>query len=229
MEEGILDLNIPMNYRREVLPPPGQGPQFDPWNRFIRRHQYRRQAAIGTGLYLNAVDENAAQIARALAPDADGGRVAGWVGFSYRTPDILVDQRRRPPEVGRAELARALTTFRTFDVTREVDLNLVRAPVFPTPVPVPAMSWKLAPATGHLYGSVVNPDGSPADQIAVELYDSDGRLAASRLTTGTGWIGFVDLRPGSYTLAVSAVPGTRPLGITISPGRLAPAAIVLGR
>lgn len=229
MEEGILDLNIPMNYRRQVPPPPDQGPQFDPWNRFIRQHQYRRRAAIGTGIYLNSVDENTEQIRRALAPEPDGLWAAGWVGFSYRTPDILADQRRRPPEVGRAELARALTTFRTFDVTREVDLNLVRVPLFPTPVPVSAMPWKLAPVTGHLYGSVVNPDGSPADQFAVELYDSDGRLIASRLTTGTGWIGFVDLRPGDYTLMVSAVPGTRPIGITISPGRLAPAAIVLGR
>lgn len=229
MEEGILDLNIPMNYRREVPPPPGQGPQFDPWNRFIRGHQYRRQAAIGTGIWLNSVDENAAQIRRALTPDPDGARAAGWVGFSYRTPDILADQRRRPPEAGRAELAAALTTFRGFDVMREVDLDLVRVPVFPTPVPVVAMSWKLAPALGHLHGAVVHPDGTPADQVVVALHDGDGRLVASRLTTGTGWIGFVDLPPGDYVLTVPAVPGTRPLGVTIRPGRVAPAALVLGR
>lgn len=228
MEEGILDLNIPMNYRREVLPPPGQGPQFDPWNRFIRTQQHRRQAAIGTALYANSVEENVAQIRRALFPDPGERPAAGWVGFSYRTPDMLVEQRRRTPEMARDELARALTTFRTFDVLREVDLGQTRVPVFPTPVPVPPMPWKLVPEAGHLHGAVVRADGTPADQIMVALYDTDGRLVASHLTTGTGWIGFVDLAPGDYTLAAAGAPAGTAIPVTIRAGRVSPAALVLG-
>jgi hypothetical protein len=230
MEEGILDLNIPMNYRREVLPPPGQLPQFEPWNRFIKDHQYNRQAAIGTALYLNSVDENVAQIRRALTPNPTARNAAGWVGFSYRTPDVLVNQRRRPPEAGRAELAQALTTFRTYDVMREYDLSLVRAPVFPSPAAVPPMAWKLTPTTGHVQGVVVSRDGSGADQVRVDLYDATGTLVSSRRTTGTGWFGFVDLLPGNYTLAVTGAAETAgPTGITVAAGRVTPISFVLGR
>ena len=230
MEEGILDLNIPMNYRREVLPPPGQLPQFEPWNRFIKDHQYNRQAAIGTALYLNSVDENVAQIRRALTPTPSGRNAAGWVGFSYRTPDVLVNQRRRSPEEGRAELTRALTESRAFDVTREYDFNLIRAPVFASPVPVPPMSWKLVPRTGHVHGVVVSRDGSGADQVRVDLYDAAGTLVTSRRTTGTGWFGFVDLLPGNYTLAVTGAAETAgSTSITVAAGRVTPVSLVLGR
>jgi uncharacterized lipoprotein YddW (UPF0748 family) len=219
MEEGILDLNIPMNYRRRAPGVPGQPEMFDVWNTFIRDHQYRRQAAIGTGLYLNTVEDSLTQIRGALGTNPGGRGAAGWVGFSYRTPDRLVNERRRAPEYARAELAAGLSA----------PGEPARTPLFPTSVPVPPMRWKLTPTTGHLRGAIVTAEGAPADQILVELYDAEGNLVAARRTTGTGWIGFVDLAPGSYRLAAAGRAGVQSsLSVTVVAGQVAPAALVLG-
>ncbi|MDR7452442.1 MAG: family 10 glycosylhydrolase [Armatimonadota bacterium] len=215
MEEGILDLNIPMNYRRHQIPPPGQRSMYEEWNRFATDHQYARQAAIGTALYLNPVEDSVAQIRQALASRPDGRSAAGWVGFSYRTPDALVNQRQRSPEYARADLARALTV---------ADPDPNRAPLFAAPVPVPPMPWKLAPATGHIYGAAATPNG-PADQVLIELYDATGKLVASQRTNGRGWFGFVDLSPGGYSVAAGGVSTM----ITVSAGRVAPVSLVLRR
>jgi len=216
MEEGIIDLNIPMNYRREPLPPPpGQPSMFGEWSRFAVNQQHARQVAIGTALYLNPVEDSIAQIRQALAPRPDGTRASGWVGFSYRTPDLLVNQRRRSPEYARADLARALTT---------ADPDPGRAPLFGSPAVVPPMSWKLAPSTGHIHGAIVTSQGTPADQVPVNLHDAaTGAHIASRPTTGSGWFGFVDLRPGAYAVAAGAATAA----ITVTAGRITPVALVL--
>jgi uncharacterized lipoprotein YddW (UPF0748 family) len=223
MEEGILDLNIPMNYRRRTPGMAGQPEMFEVWNAFIRHHQYRRQAAVGTGLYLNAVDDSLAQVHSVLEPSPDGRRTAGWVGFSYRTPDRMVNERRRAPEYARAELTAALTTT-------PWGADALQVPPFPTPVPVPAMSWKRSPTTGHLHGAVAKADGSPADQMLVELYDEAGQLVGSQRTNGTGWMGFVDLAPGTYHLKTAGpAAGEASASVTVVAGRVAPAALVLRR
>jgi len=230
MAEGILDLNIPMNYRRRTPPPPGQRAMFDVWNAFIKDHQYDRQAAIGTALHMNTVDDSIAQIRMAIAPTPTGRNAAGWVGFSYRTPDIFVNQRIRPAEAARAELTRALTTSPGPSVLREYDLDADLGPIFPALAPVPAMPWKLSPPTGAVHGSVTTQDGSPADQVWVRLSDANGALVASRLTTGTGWIGFVDLRPGTYMLtATGPTGGVATTAVTVPAGRVATASLSLGR
>jgi hypothetical protein len=200
---------------------------FDVWNAFIRNHQYRRQAAVGTGLYLNTVDDSLAQVRRVLEPNRDGRRTAGWVGFSYRTPDRLVNERRRAPEYARAELTAALTTAPWAALPQPAS---IRTPPFLTPVPVPPMTWKLSPTTGHLHGAVVRADGSPADQTLVELYDDAGQLAGSQRTNGTGWMGFVDLAPGTYHLKTAGLAaGEASASVTVVAGRVAPAALVLRR
>jgi len=235
IEEGILDLNIPMNYRRRTPGPPGQREMFEVWNAFIRDHQYRRQTAIGTGLYLNTVDDSLVQIRGALATTAGGRGGAGWVGFSYRTPDRLVNERRRAPEYARAELAAALTTVPwaaplTAAPPGTAASGSILTPPFAGPVPVPPMPWKLSPTTGHLRGAAVMANGTPADQVQVDLYDVRQRLVASRRTTGSGWFGFVDLAPGAYRLAAAGPGGAQAsASVTVVAGQVAPAALVLGR
>jgi uncharacterized lipoprotein YddW (UPF0748 family) len=225
MEEGILDLNIPMNYRRRTPGPARQPEMFDVWNAFVRDHQYRRHAAIGTGLYLNTVDDSLAQIHSAMAANTNGRAAAGWVGFSYRTPDRPVNELRRAPEYARAELSAALTAAPWASAP-----GATLTPPFSTPVSVPPMTWKMSPTTGHLRGAVVKADGAPADQIQVDLYDAGGGLIASRRTTGTGWIGFVDLTPGTYLLKVAGPPGEPASApVMVGAGQVAPAALVLRR
>src|SRR5262249_52317613 len=70
MQEGILDLNIPMNYRREQLAtePNNFRRMYEEWSDFAKDHQYNRQAAVGTALYLNPIEDSITQIRKALAP-----------------------------------------------------------------------------------------------------------------------------------------------------------------
>jgi hypothetical protein len=50
------------------------------------------------------------------------------------------------------------------------------------------------------------------------------------LTTGTGWIGFVDLRPGTYMLtATGPTGGVATTAVTVPAGRVATASLFLGR
>jgi hypothetical protein len=229
MKEGILDLNIPMNYRREqaAAEPNNFRRMYEEWNDFIKDHQYNRQAAVGTALYLNPIQDSVIQIRKALLPSPAGNLARGWVGFSYHTPDALVDDRRRPPEEARMELSRALTQPGDDGA---VTTPPSREPLFAFPVPTPSMSWKLAPATGHLRGTVTTPEGAAADQHLVNLYDAaTNALVASRRTDGSGWFGFVDLSPGTYRVGVEASADAGPASapVTVIAGRVTPVALAL--
>lgn len=231
MEEGILDLNIPMNYRRaQAVTAPDQRPMYEVWADFIKDHQYNRHAAIGTALYLNPVEASLEQIRKALSSSPAGRRSQGWVGFSYRFADLLVNERRRQPEESRFELAWALTLPAGDYLLSEYDLT--RAPIFAVPVSIPVMPWKLQPATGHLQGVLRIAEGTAADQVRVDLYEAaTNTLVASRRTGGSGWFGFVDLRPGEYLLSVDASPSMRTLSavITVVAGQVTPVSLILLR
>ena len=228
MQEGILDLNIPMNYRREqaATEPNNFRRMYEEWSDFAKDHQYNRQAAVGTALYLNPIEDSVIQIRKALAPSPAGNLGVGWVGFSYHTPDTLVNDHRRPPEEARLELSRALTQA---DQTPS-STAATPEPVFASAVSAPSMPWKAAPASGHLRGTVTTPKGSAADQYTVHLYDAaTNTLVASRRTDGTGWFGFVDLNPGRYRVRVEAPgeAGTASASIPVIAGRVTPLALAL--
>lgn len=201
MQEGILDINMPMNYKREHCTQDGPGcfgnqrRMYEEWNEFIKDNQYERQAVIGAAVYLNYIPNTVTQVRKALAPSAAGNYAIGWIAYSYRTPDAIAnaDQSKGPAQ--RAELIRALTQPSEHDP--------ILPPVFAEPAPVPGVPWKDQPAKGHLMGTIITPGGVPFDQISVYLYDAETDvLIASRVTDGTGWFGFVDLAPGRYKLQV---------------------------
>ncbi|MCG8349005.1 MAG: family 10 glycosylhydrolase [Chloroflexales bacterium] len=197
MEEGILDLNMPMNYKREhfTTEPNNQQRMYEEWNEFIKDHQYERQAVIGSALYLNYVEGSVAQIRKTQTPSAAGNTAHGWVGYSYRTPDAETNTGTRPGDASRAELIRALTAPSEYDP--------LTPPVFANAAAIPGMPWKAQATSGHIKGVVQNPDGAPFDQVRVYLYDPRHRtIVDSRLTDGSGWFGFVDLEPGRYRLVV---------------------------
>jgi uncharacterized lipoprotein YddW (UPF0748 family) len=192
MREGIVDLNIPMAYKRDA--DAGQRRQYDEWNEYAKEQQYARQAAIGSALYLNAIDASVRQVRIALAPGTASGRSAvGWVGYSYRNPDDAAAAGTRSGATSRAELVRALTQPGAYDAV---------APVFAEPARVPAMPWKAAPTTGLIRGT------TGLAHAAVELRDASGRAVRSTTTDASGWFGFVDVAPGTYTIVAGGTSYT---------------------
>lgn len=75
LAEGIIDLALPMNYDRER--DETQRLWYDQWLEWEKDHQYRRQVAIGPGIYMNRIEESLEQIRRAQAPSRQGNRRGG--------------------------------------------------------------------------------------------------------------------------------------------------------
>ena len=232
MEEGILDLNIPMNYKREhfTTEPNNQRRMYEEWNEFARDQQFERSTAIGAAIYLNFVAGSVTQVRKALTPNANGNSAIGWVGYSYRTPDCYANgplpaspecAPKQSGDLSRAELTRALTLPSEYDT--------VVPPVFSTTATVPTMSWKTAPTRGHLAGTVKTNTGIAIDQILVEVRDPEtDAIVMSRLTDGLGYVAFIDLAPGRYKVFVAddaRVTGKRVQLVNLSAGAVARFAI----
>jgi len=204
MREGIVDLNVPMVYKRDANA--DQQRQFREWNEYAKEQQYARHAAIGTALYLNEIDASVRQIRTALAVGTASGRsAAGWVGYSYRNPDTAAAASTRSGAASRAELVKALTQTSAYDPTTP--------PVFAQPARVPAMPWRTS--TGIVRGTAASAHAS------VELRDAAGRALRTTTTDATGWFGFVDLAPGAYTV----VAGTMTYSATVTAGAVAMATV----
>jgi uncharacterized lipoprotein YddW (UPF0748 family) len=224
MEEGILDLNIPMNYKREFCtggPIPGcfggfsQQAWYEHWNDFAKDHAYGRQVAIGSAVYLNSISDSVIQARKALAPSTAGNPSHGWVAYSYRTPDALTNTGQRSGDASRAELTRALTQPSEYDT--------VTPPVFAEPATVPVMPWKAQPTTGHVLGTARTASGAALDQVRVDLYDAEtDAFVGSHLTDGSGIFGFVDLEPGRYKALLDgeAVHGRRVTVVSVEAGEV---------
>lgn len=217
LQEGIVDLAIPMNYKRDavVAEPGNQRRMFDEWSEFAKDNQFRRQTAIGSALYLNEIGDSIRQVRNALAPSAVGNSAVGWVGYSYRTPDAQTNAGTRSAAASRALLAQALTQPSTFDA--------VTPPVFGSAVAVPSMPWKAAPTLGHVRGTLRDDGGAAVPDRAVTLLsDASGAVIRTQTTDGTGWFGFVDLAPGRYRVS----SGARSATVDVTAGAVATAALV---
>jgi uncharacterized lipoprotein YddW (UPF0748 family) len=79
LEEGILDIAIPMNY----FPDSTMASDFDHWIEFEKNHRYGRHVIIGMGNYLNSLDESLAQIGRARTRSQSGARADGVSVYVY--------------------------------------------------------------------------------------------------------------------------------------------------
>jgi uncharacterized lipoprotein YddW (UPF0748 family) len=80
LEEGILDLGCPMNYKTS-------NSSFTSWTSFIRERQYNRASAIGMGWYLNTVSNTITQIGLAREASTGGLKAVGVLGYSYAVPN----------------------------------------------------------------------------------------------------------------------------------------------
>ncbi len=195
LEEGILDLAVPMNYDREYLPPQDQ--YFRNWIEWEKDHQYGRGVVVGQGAWLNYITGTLTQTHAVLAPSQAGNEALGinFYSYAHTNKDDL-----RP----NAEFYAALSQPSPYG-----------EPPFPTWVEPPTLTWKVAPTTGHLLGWAIGPAG-PLDRAIVTL---SGPQARTLTTDGNGFFGAVDLLPGTYT--VTLPPPATSLRATVQPGRVA--------
>jgi uncharacterized lipoprotein YddW (UPF0748 family) len=147
MEEGILDVNMPMTYYDDSL----YAGYFDNWIAYEKSHKYDRHLSIGLGGYLNTFSNVFVQLEQTRT--AAGGFLAdGQQIYSYAVPYSGGD--------GQAAAFAA---------------NLV-AGFYPTVVDVPEMPWKSTPSQGHLAGTVLDCGGQAAlDGATVSMTGSESR------------------------------------------------------
>lgn len=201
MEEGILDLNIPMNYFRQSVS--SYALAYTNWSNFAKDHKFNRQVAIGPGIYLNSIAGSIQQMRQTRQATAAGRRADGVVGYSYKATNSN--------GVSRATFINALVSPSGHDT--------VNPPIFAEPANPPVMTWKTQPATGHLKGFVTTEQGEALDGATVRV---EGNGTRSRANDATGFYGFVDLAPGEYTVMAS-FPGheTRSHTFTVTAGQVA--------
>lgn len=192
IEEGIVDTVATMNYKREYLA--DQAKMFTEWTQATLEYQGDRQNVVGPALYLNDLAGNVAQ---AKAVRAAG---LGWVGYSYANA---------------SRTATASTSATTKRTERDLLQSALRDSLFPEPAAVPDMTWKTAPTTGHLTGTVRNADRA-LDQVALTVRAAGIESADVRnvRTDGSGWFGVLDLAPGKYVVAVTE-PGLVACDVTV--------------
>ncbi|NOT62489.1 MAG: family 10 glycosylhydrolase [Acidobacteria bacterium] len=246
MEEGILDLNVPMNYKREHTA--SNVPLLDTWAEYLKNHSYDRVTAHGLGVYLNSIEGTLRQIRKAVAPSARGNLSSGVVFFSHANtneavtanPLSLPTANRDTPRRSFAEFAAALTTGKSVDgATLYEDTAANPNAVFAQVASAPVLSWKANPMTGHLMGKVLAETSLiPFDSVEVTItragdgtpHPVRGRLQVKTPTDGNGFYGAVDLAPGQYVVAFTPMSGVRfnaPSLFTIETGRVTEADIRL--
>ena len=201
-EEGILDIAIPMNYKRETT----QAGLFDTWNEWIKNHQYNRAALIGLGAYLNSIEATLRQTRRSLAPSATGKTAPGVVFYAMANTNDAVTANpfsippgQNTPKRPFEEFASGLTTGKSVNgATFYEDPAANPTPVFSLPANVPVFPWKAAPTKGHLMGFAKRDDNTPLDTAAVTIKNLETNAVRLTATDGGGFYGGVDLTPGPY-------------------------------
>lgn len=187
MEEGILDINMPMTYYDDAVYPA----YFDNWIAYEKSHKYGHHLSIGLGAYLNTMSNVLVQIDATRTPY--GGHLAeGQQLYLYAVPYSGGDGQ-----------AAAFAD------------DLVGS-VHSTAVGVPDMPWKSAPALGHLRGTVQDCAGVAAlDGATVSVTgpesrsmttDGTGFYAFVDLAPGSYGVSvtYPDLSPGASSAGVAA-------------------------
>ncbi len=173
LEEGILDLGLPMNYFREL----SNAAYLNHWLEFEKDHQYGRAIVPGLGVYLNSVQDALAQVERAGAASKAGHRVPGVNFYSY----AATNNASRP----NADFFRAIAAAGDAGAPPWM-------PWLAQPARGRVYGW-LTVAPGAAWLS----DGA---EILIES-DSSGRVART-VTDATGFFGAVELTPDRYRVRV---------------------------
>ncbi len=228
LEEGILDLAIPMNYFQEFNP--RSRDWYNGWTEWQKDHTYGRQVVSGVGAYMNYLEDTLAQISRALTPSTAGGRLAGTAVYAYAATHLYGNgdyngpagqNLPRQPYRYNAEtndwLFR-LTTQPAWYYEPALRQQISVQPVFPGSAPVPPLPRLGQPTAGHVVGVALDAQGGPRDGIPVAL--SGPGLQLYTETDGSGWYGFAHVPPGPYTLQIGYWPLRQTHTIEVEAGRL---------
>lgn len=183
MEEGILDVNRPMNYFREF--DSVQASDFRKWTQFAANEKYNRHVIIGPGIYLNSVADGIKQMRYTRTTTSLGKKVDGICGYDYGTPNN--------------QGVSLSTTLNAWIAPSSYDS--ITPPIFSQKVAVPSMPWKTSPTRGHLKGFISG--GSSGNYLDGASVSISGPVNRSFISDGTGFFGSVDLPTGSYTLNAS--------------------------
>src|SRR5262245_57011444 len=203
-EEGILDIAMPMNYKREHSATEFQ--QYERWSEWAKNHQYNRAVLIGDGGLVNGIEGSLRQGRRALAPSSAGNSALGLIFYSMATSNVAVTANpfsipagQNTPARPFAEFASGLTTGKSVDgATLYEDPATNPTPVFALPATIPTLAWKASPTVGHLMGFAKRSDGTPLDTATVTIENLDTQDTREGATDGGGFYGGVDLNPGRY-------------------------------
>lgn len=222
-EEGILDIAIPMNYKREHLP--AQATQFQQWNEWTRNHQYNRSALIGLGNFINPIEGTLRQVRSSLQPSTTTGNSAlGVVFFSMAnsnsvatngiTATAITNPFALPPSITPVrtfpEFASGLVTGGSVSGTIRYESAATNpVAIFAEPATIPVHSWKVAPTKGHLMGFARRADNTPLDTATVTITNlATQTVTRTTATDGGGFYGAVDLEPGNYQVKAELGPTT---------------------
>ncbi len=212
LEEGIIDMAMPMTYQREYKPQQKRG--YDNWIEYAKDHQYNRQIAIGPGNYLNYIEDTLAQIRRAEAPSAKGNQVVGTVLYSYASSNVYANVELRSG--GSGDLPRQPWKFVSQSndwfynalshpsqyVDGATGRTVQTQPVWPTPAAIPDMPWKSRPTMGAIAGMLQKCSGTcDGASLTLQAIDAPGKVRQLR-ADGKGWFGAIELAPGTYQLKV---------------------------
>ena len=159
---------------------------------------------MGTGLYLNSVPDSVSQWLRVRQPSPLGDYALGIAGYSYGTSSNDGTPRR---------------SF----------VNAAVTEVFTRTASTPYLGWKEAPTLGHLAGRLTQAFPCPGMNLDGYPVSLSGPVERQLLTDGSGWLGAIDLPPGSYQLAVDLPEpnGTVQVPVAIVAGAVTEQAILL--
>ena len=223
MGEGILDLNIPMNYKREHLaansPTACGGNQqlmFGQWDAWARAQLGARQMIMGNAAYLNYTENTVRQFRQSLTPDAGGRAAVGVAAYSYGAPAFKPDPPTR--DCGGVTVPHGTTVDSNTNVAEadafraQLSQQLTTAdpdgqpPLFAAPAAIPAMPWKETPSQGHLMG-FVSRHGEATENLFVQIISLPGNhIVRTVQTEANGFFGVVGLTPGDYRIVTYADP-----------------------
>jgi uncharacterized lipoprotein YddW (UPF0748 family) len=187
-QAGILDLNIPMNYKREY--DLTQKLEFDGWNAFAANTREQAQVATGAGIFVNSLADSGKQYQRAISTKG----ISGWVGYSYRTADLDVLNSKKTENKGKqdfaASFAKLFSSRPTWATPDQKNLSGFLGRVVKNGIGVAAAELEVRAA-----------DGS-----SLVLYsDANGYFGMPKLPSGQVTVGLLNRSPNSVSVLSSVV------------------------